>query len=70
MQNPLLFILRSFISSGGYGTMGFGLPAAIGAKIGQADKIVIDIDGDGSYLMTCQELITAVAYKVKVKVRK
>lgn len=52
---------RSFISSGGLGTMGFGLPAAIGAQIGRPDALVIDIDGDGSLQMVSQELAT-VAY--------
>ena len=51
---------RQFISSGGLGTMGFGLPASIGAKIGRPDKTVIDISGDGGFQMTMQELATAV----------
>ena len=51
---------RQFISSGGLGTMGFGLPAAIGAKVGRPDKTVIDISGDGGFQMTMQELTTAV----------
>ena len=59
---------RTFLSSGGLGTMGYGFPAAIGAKIGCPDKIVFDIAGDGSIQMNIQELITAVAYKVPVKV--
>lgn len=59
---------RTFITSGGSGTMGFGLPAAIGAQIGMPDKIVIDVDGDASYSMCMQELLTAVEYKVPVKV--
>lgn len=50
---------RSFITSGGHGTMGFGLPAAIGAKAARPDATVICIDGDGSFQMTCQELTTA-----------
>ena len=50
---------RSFITSGGLGTMGFGLPAAIGAKAGFPDTPVISISGDGSFLMCCQELVTA-----------
>lgn len=57
---------RTFISSGGLGTMGYGFPAAIGAKIGQPDAIVIDIAGDGSIQMNIQELATAVTYKVAV----
>ena len=59
---------RSLLSSGGLGTMGYGFPAAIGAKIGCPDKLVIDIAGDGSFQMNIQELITAVSYKVPVKV--
>ncbi|MBI9109240.1 MAG: biosynthetic-type acetolactate synthase large subunit [Spirochaetales bacterium] len=51
---------NSFITSGGLGTMGFGLPAAIGAKAGFPDDTVISINGDGSFLMCCQELVTAV----------
>lgn len=50
---------RTFISSGGLGTMGYGLPAAIGAKIGCPDKTVICISGDGSFQMNLQELATA-----------
>ena len=46
---------RSFVTSGGSGTMGFGLPAAIGAQLGRPDAMVIDIDGDASFAMTCQE---------------
>jgi acetolactate synthase-1/2/3 large subunit len=57
---------RSFISSGGLGTMGFGLPAAIGAKLGRPDKAVINIAGDGSFEMNCHELITAVNYNIPI----
>ena len=57
---------RHFISSGGLGTMGFGLPAAIGAKIGCPDATVIDIAGDGSIQMNSQELATAVLNKVPI----
>lgn len=57
-----------FISSGGLGTMGFGLPAAIGAKIGRPEKVVFDISGDGSFLMNVQELTTAAQYRVPIKV--
>ncbi len=53
---------RSFISSGGLGTMGFGFPAAIGAKFGRPDRTVIDIAGDGSLQMTMFEMPTAVDY--------
>jgi len=59
---------RTFISSGGLGTMGFGLPAAMGAKIGNPDKIVFDIAGDGSIQMNIQELATCVCNKINVKV--
>ncbi len=59
---------RTLITSGGLGAMGFGFPAAIGAKIGNPGKIVIDIAGDGSIQMNSQELATAVINKVPVKV--
>ena len=59
---------RTFISSGGLGTMGYGFPAAIGAQIGRPDKIVFDIAGDGSIQMNIQELATAVNNKLPVKV--
>jgi acetolactate synthase-1/2/3 large subunit len=59
---------RTFISSGGLGTMGFGLPAAIGAKFGRPDALVIDIAGDGSIQMNSQEFATAVANKLDLKV--
>jgi acetolactate synthase-1/2/3 large subunit len=57
---------RTFITSGGLGTMGYGFPAAIGAKIAYPDKTVIDIAGDGSIQMNIQELATAVDYKLPV----
>ena len=59
---------REFITSGGLGTMGFGLPAAIGAQVAFPDKIVVDIDGDSSFNMTLTELSTAVMYKLPIKV--
>jgi len=59
---------RTFLSSGGLGTMGYGFPAAIGAQVGCPDKIVFDIAGDGSIQMNIQELTTVVAYKLPVKV--
>lgn len=58
---------RSFISSGGLGTMGFGLPAAIGAKIARPEALVINIDGDASLSMTINELLTASQYDLDVK---
>ncbi|MDP2267542.1 MAG: thiamine pyrophosphate-dependent enzyme, partial [Deltaproteobacteria bacterium] len=59
---------NSFISSGGLGTMGFGLPAAIGAQVAFPDKLVVDIAGDGSIQMNIQEMATAVQYNIPVKV--
>jgi acetolactate synthase-1/2/3 large subunit len=59
---------RQFISSGGLGTMGFGLPAAIGAQIARPDATVVDIDGDHSFNMTMTELRTAVQYELPIKV--
>ncbi len=59
---------RQFISSGGLGTMGFGLPAAIGAQIAMPDATVIDFDGDHSFNMTLTELATAVQYELPIKV--
>jgi acetolactate synthase-1/2/3 large subunit len=59
---------RTILSSGGLGTMGYGFPAAIGAKIGKPKMQVIDIAGDGSIQMNIQELATAVINKIPVKV--
>ncbi|MGI9557738.1 MAG: biosynthetic-type acetolactate synthase large subunit [Solirubrobacterales bacterium] len=59
---------RRWINSGGLGTMGFGLPAAIGAKVAMPDETVICLAGDGSLVMTCQELATAVHHEIPVKV--
>jgi len=59
---------RTLVSSGGLGTMGFGFPAAIGAKVGNPEKTVIDIAGDGSIQMNVQEFATAVANKIPVKI--
>ncbi|MDD5194369.1 MAG: biosynthetic-type acetolactate synthase large subunit [Candidatus Omnitrophica bacterium] len=59
---------RTFISSGGLGTMGFGFPAAMGAKMAYPEKEVIDVAGDGSIQMNIQELATCVCNKINVKV--
>ena len=59
---------NSFITSGGLGTMGFGLPAAIGVKSAFPDRQVVDIAGDGSIQMNIQELATAAQYNIAVKV--
>lgn len=59
---------RSMVTSGGLGTMGFGLPAAIGAKVAAPNKTVIDIDGDASFSMTAMELATASQFDIGVKV--
>jgi len=59
---------RTFLTSGGLGTMGYGLPAAIGAQVAFPDKTVIDIAGDGSIQMNIQELATAVEQKLPVKI--
>lgn len=57
---------RSFITSGGLGTMGFGVPAAIGAKVAQPGRTVVDIAGDGSFMMTCNQIATAVQYSIPI----
>ena len=59
---------RTMITSGGLGTMGFGLPAAIGAKVARPDALVIDIDGDASFSMTLTELSTAAQFNIGVKI--
>ena len=59
---------RRWLSSAGLGTMGFGLPAAMGAKAAHPDKLVVDIDGDGSMLMNIQEMATCHCEKLPVKV--
>jgi acetolactate synthase-1/2/3 large subunit len=58
---------RQFITSGGLGSMGYGYPAALGVKVAYPDKEVIDIDGDGSFLMNIQELATAHVEKINAK---
>jgi acetolactate synthase I/II/III large subunit len=59
---------RNWLCSSGLGTMGFGLPAAMGAQAANPDRLVFDIDGDGSFLMNIQELATCVCEKLPVKV--
>jgi acetolactate synthase-1/2/3 large subunit len=59
---------RQFISSGGLGTMGFGLPAALGVQVANKKSLVICISGDGSILMNIQELATAIYYELPVKI--
>ena len=59
---------RKFVTSGGLGTMGFGFPAAIGAKVAKPDHWVVDVDGDGSFLMTQQELAASVIEDIPVTV--
>jgi acetolactate synthase-1/2/3 large subunit len=59
---------RTLVTSGGAGTMGFGVPSAIGAKVASPQSIVVDIDGDASFSMTCMELLTAREYNIGVKI--
>ena len=59
---------RQFLTSGGLGTMGYGLPAALGAKLGQPDKKVVLFTGDGSIMMNCQEMSTAADNDIDVKI--
>jgi acetolactate synthase-1/2/3 large subunit len=59
---------RTFLTSGGLGTMGFGFPAALGAKVARPEANVVDFAGDGSFLMNCQELATSVMEEIPVVV--
>jgi acetolactate synthase-1/2/3 large subunit len=59
---------RTFVTSGGLGTMGFGLPSALGAQVACPGRQVIDISGDGSFQMNSQELATLVQYRLPVKI--
>jgi acetolactate synthase-1/2/3 large subunit len=59
---------RSWINSGGLGTMGFAIPAAMGAKVGRPDELVVAVDGDGCFQMTCQELATCTVERIPIKV--
>jgi acetolactate synthase-1/2/3 large subunit len=68
MQYVLAERPRSFVTSGGLGTMGYGLPAAIGAKAARPEATVVCVDGDGCFQMTCQELATAVLEELPIVV--
>ncbi|MEO6120921.1 MAG: acetolactate synthase large subunit [Acidimicrobiales bacterium] len=59
---------NTWINSGGLGTMGYAVPAAVGAKVGRPDRMVWAIDGDGCFQMTAQELVTASAERIPVKI--
>jgi acetolactate synthase-1/2/3 large subunit len=58
----------TWVNSGGLGTMGFAVPAAIGAKVGRPDRMVWAVDGDGCFQMTAQELVTAASERIPIKV--
>ncbi|MFX1284982.1 MAG: thiamine pyrophosphate-binding protein [Promethearchaeota archaeon] len=65
-QEFQIFSEGTHISSGGFSTMGFGVPAAIGVKLAHPNRTVVSVEGDGSFLMTCQELATAQQLKVPI----
>ena len=67
-QNYKFYKPRTFISSGGLGTMGFGMGASIGAQVANPKAVVFNIAGDGSFGMDCNEFATAVNFKIPVKV--
>ncbi|TFF95315.1 thiamine pyrophosphate-binding protein, partial [Candidatus Thorarchaeota archaeon] len=56
------------ITSGGFSTMGFGVPASMGVSLAHPDRVVVSVEGDGSFLMTAQELATAVQYDIPIKI--
>jgi acetolactate synthase-1/2/3 large subunit len=68
MQYLLCERPRSFLTSGGLGTMGYGIPAAVGAKAARPDATVVCVDGDGCFQMTCQELATAALEQLPIVV--
>jgi len=59
---------NTWVNSGGLGTMGYAVPAAVGAKVGRPDRMVWAVDGDGCFQMTAQELVTAAAERIPIKV--
>ncbi|MCQ2969030.1 MAG: biosynthetic-type acetolactate synthase large subunit [Clostridium sp.] len=67
-QNYKFYKPRTFITSGGLGTMGFGMGASIGAQVGNPNSVVFNIAGDGSFGMDCNEFATAVNFKIPIKV--
>lgn len=59
---------RQFLNSGGLGTMGYSLPASIGAQIGRPDELIVNITGDGGFMMNIQELLTVASYNLPIKI--
>src|SRR5262249_47180004 len=68
MQDLVCDKPRTFITAGGLGTMGYGVPAAVGAKAASPDATVVCVDGDGCFQMTCQELATAALERLPIVV--